>query len=241
MINNIFRGLGEQQDSPVSIQSPFYLSPKEGLKAYNYDPDKARELLEGAGFKYNNKGQLLDAEGNRVRFTLITNSGNKIREAMGAQVKQDLSKIGIQVDFNPIAFGTLVDKLSNTLDWECHLLGITGANEPNSGANTWSPNGGLHAFNQTPPEGQPPLEGREVTDWEEEIGNLYVQGARELDEAKRQEIYAESQRLAQDYVPFIYLVNPYSLGAVRNTIKGIEFSALGGAYWNIHELEITED
>jgi len=37
---------------------------------------------------------------------------------MGAQVRQDLSKIGIQVDYNPINFNTLTDKLSNSLDWE---------------------------------------------------------------------------------------------------------------------------
>jgi peptide/nickel transport system substrate-binding protein len=91
MINNTFRGLGEPQNSPISVQNPYYLSSKEGLKTYDYNPEKAKELLLKAGFKYN-KGQLLDAEGNHVRFNLITNAGNKIREAMGAQIKQDLSK-----------------------------------------------------------------------------------------------------------------------------------------------------
>ncbi len=240
MINNTFQGLGQPQNSPLSVQSPYYLSPEEGLKTYDYDLDKARKLLLGAGFKYNTKDQLLDSDGNRVRFTLITNSGNEIREAMGAQIKRDLSNIGIQVDFNPIAFNTLVDKLSNTLDWECHLLGFTGGVEPNDGANIWLPEGGLHSFNQAPLPGQPPLVGRVVADWESEIGQLYIKGAQELNEAKRKAIYAETQQITQEYLPFIYLVNPLSLAAIRDHVQGVEYSALGGALWNIYELRIAE-
>lgn len=241
MIDNIFRGLGETQNSPISVQSPFYFSPEEGLKVYDYNLDKARELLKSAGFKSDPQGRLLDADGNRVRFTLITNAGNKVREAMGAQIQQDLSKIGIQVDFVPLAFNALVNELTNTLDWDCHLLGFTGGNEPNSGANIWSVDGGLHSFNQKPQVGQPPIEGREVADWEEEIEQLYIQAARELNQAERKEIYAETQRITQEYLPFIYLVNPYSLAAVRDHIKGIEYSALGGAFWNLEELKIAEE
>jgi len=240
MINNIFRGLGELQNSPLSVQSPYYISPKEGLKVYDYNPEKAKELLLGAGFKYNEQGQLFDDQGNRVSFTLITNAGNKIREAMGSQVMQDLSKIGIQVDFNPIAFGVLVDKLSNSLDWECYLLGFTGGVEPNDGANLWSPEGGLHSFNQKPQKGQQAITGREMPDWEQKIGELYIQAAGELDEAKRKAIYAQTQQITQEYLPMIYLVNPLAMSAVRDRIQGIEYSALNGALWNIHELKLTE-
>ncbi|HEY9651005.1 MAG TPA: ABC transporter substrate-binding protein, partial [Coleofasciculaceae cyanobacterium] len=240
MINNIFRGLGEPQNSPISVQSPYYLSPKEGLKTYEHNPEKAKQLLKEAGFKYDNQGQLFDAKGNRVRFTLITNAGNKIREAMGAQIKQDLAAIGIQVDFNPIAFGVLVDKLSNSLDWECYLLGLSGGVEPNDGANVWSPEGGLHSFNQKPQAGQEPIKGQEIYDWEAEIGRLYIKGAGELDEAKRKEIYAETQRITQEYLPVIYLVNPLSLAAVRDRVQGIKPSAIGGVLWNLYELKVTQ-
>ncbi|BAY09086.1 ABC transporter substrate-binding protein [Calothrix sp. NIES-2098] len=240
MINNTFRGLGQPQDSPISVQSPYYLSPKEGLKVYNYNLDKARQLLIKAGFKYNEKNQLIDTQGNNVRFTLLTNAGNKIREAMGSQIKRDLSKIGIQVDFTPLAWNTYTDKLSNSLDWEASLLGLTGGLEPNDGANVWSPEGGLHMFNQKPQAGQKPIQGWEVAPWEARIGELYIQAARELDEPKRKAIYADTQRLAQEYLPFIHLVNAYSMSAVRNRFEGIKFSGLGGAFWNIHEIKIVD-
>lgn len=242
MINNTFQGLGVPQNSPIYIQSPYYLSPEEGLPTYEYNLAKAKELLQSAGFQYNAANQLLDAEGNRVRFTLITNAGNSIREAIGSQIRQDLAQIGIQVDFQPIAFNTLVAKMDNSLDWEALMLGFGGAGvEPDGGRNIWSPDGQLHAFNQKPGEGEAQLEGREVADWENEIYQLYVQGGQELDDAKRKEIYAEAQRLVQQYVPFIYLVNPLSLSAVRNRIEGVQYSALGGSLWNIHELRLTEE
>ena len=241
LLNNIYRGLGELQNSPISVQSPYYLSPKAGLKVYNYAPDKAKELLRGAGFKYNNRGQLTDADGNRVRFTLISQAGNRTVDAIGSQIKQDLSKIGIQVDFNPIDFAVMVDKITNTLEWESYFGLITGGVEPYSGANVWSPDGGFHPFNQKPQPGQPPIEGREVADWEAEIGRLYIEGGRELDEAKRKEIYAETQRLAQEYLPFIHLVNPLALAAIRDRVEGTKFSALGGTLWNIYELKEAKE
>ncbi len=241
MINNSLQGLGELQTSPISVQSPYYISPKEGLKVYDYNLERSKQLLRQAGFRYNDKEQLLDAEGNRVRFTLITNAENKTRVAFGAQIKQDLSKIGIQVDFNPIAFNTLVDKLANTLDWECYLLGFTGGVEPNDGANVWSPDGGLHSFNQKPQPGQAPLEGREVYDWEAEIGRLYIEGAREVDEAKRKAIYAETQRITQEYLPMIYLVNGLSMSGVRDRVQNVKYNALGGVVWNMYELKVVDN
>lgn len=241
MLNNIFQGLGEPQNSPIPLQSPYYLSPQAGLKVYDHDLARARELLRQAGFEFNAAGQLLDPEGNRVRFNLITNAGNKIREAMGAQIKQDLSQLGIQVDFAPIAFNTLVEKLTTSLDWDCYLLGFTGGGiEPNSGANVWLPEGGLHTFNQNPRPGQPPIEGRQVSDWEQRIGELYIRGAQELEESKRQAIYAEAQQIIQENLPFIYLINPLSFEAVRDRVQGVQFSALGGALWNVYELKLTE-
>lgn len=239
MIANTFRGLGAKIDSPLTSQSPYYLPPEAGLPVYNYDPEKAKQLLLEAGFRYNDRNELLDADGNRVRFTLLTNAENTIRVSMAAQIKQDLAKIGIQVDFTPIAFSALVDKLGNTLDWECHLLGFTGGVEPNSGFNIWSPDGSLHSFNQKPLPNQPPIEGRQVADWEQKIGDLYIQGAQELDEDKRREIYGQTQIIAQEQLPFIHLATELLMSAVRNTIQGVQFSDLEGALWNLYEIQVT--
>ena len=240
MINNIYRGIGEPQHSPISVQSPYYLSPEEGLRTYSYDTDRAKELLQSAGFRYNDAGQLLDADGNRVRFTLLAGAGSQTGEAIGVQVKRDLDAIGMQVDFLPIAFNTLIDKLDTTLDWDCVLISFTGGVEPNGGANFWQPDGRLHMFNLAAQASQSPIEGRVVQDWEAEIGRLYTQGAQELDEAARKEIYGRTQQIAQEYLPCIYMVNPLSMSAIRNRLKGVQYSALGGTLWNIYQLQLVD-
>lgn len=232
MINNIYRGLGEAQKSYISVQSPYF---NQEIKGYDYNPEKSKEFLLKSGFSYDQKGQLFDAEGKEVSFNLITNAGNRIREAMGSQIKQDLSKIGIKVNFTPIDFNVLVDKLDNTLEWDCHLLGLTGGNEPHA-PNVWFTEGELHLFNQ----GKKDITDRQVSDWEKEIEKLSIAGARELNEEKRKEIYGKIQQIVEDQLPFIHLVNPYSLYGAKNKIQGIEYSALGGAFWNFEKLKIKQ-
>ncbi|MEN9218473.1 MAG: hypothetical protein Q6J33_05630, partial [Gloeomargarita sp. DG_2_bins_126] len=59
-------------------------------------------------------------------------------------------------------------------------------------------------------------------------------------ERQRKAIYAEFQRLTQEELPFIYLVNNLDLKAVRNRVKGIAFSPLSGPLWNLPHLELQD-
>ena len=237
MLNNIFRGLGEMQNSQIAPQSPYSAEPD--LPVYDFDVAKAKELLLSAGFNYEGD-QLVDADGNPVRFTLQTNVGNDIREAAGAQIKQNLSLIGIKVDFQPMDFNKLITLIGDSLRWDAIVLGFGAGEEPNSSANLWLADGGLHLFNQQP-AGAPPLPGREIYPWEREISDLYVQAAQELDETKRKALYTETQELVQENLPFIHLVGQYSMSAVRDKIENVKYTALGGTLWNIYELKITQN
>ncbi|MBD2056750.1 ABC transporter substrate-binding protein [Oculatella sp. FACHB-28] len=240
MINNIFRGISKPQDSPISVQSPYYLSPEQGLKVYDYDLDKARQLLQSVGFSFNAEGQLFDADGNRVRFSFLTNSGNEIREAIGSQIRADLAQIGIQVDFRPISFNTLITRVTTTRDWECFMIGFTGGIDPHSGANLWTSKGGSHMFNLGPQPGEPQITGWQPNDWELEIDRLFTAGARELDESKRQEIYGNFQRIVQEQLPVIHLIHEIALVAVRDRIQGLKYTGLPSwGLWNIQELKVT--
>jgi peptide/nickel transport system substrate-binding protein len=242
MINNIFRGISEPQDSPISVQSPYYLSPEQGLKVYDYDLDKAKQLLQSVGFQFNAEGQLLDADGNRVRFSFLTNSGNEIREAIGSQIRADLAQLGIQVDFRPINFNTLITRVTTTRDWECFMIGFTGSIEPHSGANLWTSKGGSHMFNLAPQPGEPQIIGWQPNDWELEIDRLFTAGARELDEAKRQEIYGKFQQIVQEQLPVIHLVHEIAIVAVRDRIQGLKYTGLPSwGLWNIQELKVVEE
>ena len=241
MTNNIYRGLGAPQYSPIPVTSPFYLSPEEGLKIYNYDPEKAKKLLLSAGFKYNQNGELLDSEGNQVEFTLLSSAGRKVREQMATQINQDLAKLGIKINMQFLSFNTYVRKLSLSKDWEVYLGGFTGGSiEPHGGYNIWSVNGRLHTFNQGPQPGDEKIEGWKVNDWEQQIDDLYIQASQVFDEDKRKEFYGQAQQIIADELPFIYMVNPLEFDAIRNRIKGINYTELGGGFWNLYELQISD-
>jgi peptide/nickel transport system substrate-binding protein len=236
---NLFRGLGVVQNSPISVQSPFTL--KEGLRVYNYDPQNSKNLLKKAGFKYDDRGQLLDSEGNRVRFTLLTNANNLTRVAIGAQIRQDLAGIGIQVDYNPLNFNVLIDKINGGRDWDAHIIGFTGGIEPHGLANLWMTSGGSHSFNLNQQVGQSKIQGYAANEWEKEIDRLFIQGAQELDREKRKKIYGEFQKLVQEQLPVIHLVNDSAIMAVRNRVKGLKYSGLPSwGLWNIQELRIEK-
>ena len=75
---------------------------------------------------------------------------------------------------------------------------------------------------------------------EKEIDRLYIAAARELDEAKRKQIYGEFQQLVQDQLPVIHLVNDRALMAVRDRISGLKYTGLPSwGLWNIFELKVT--
>ncbi len=240
MTNNIYRGLGIQQNSPIYPASPYFFSPAAGLKVYEYNPEKAKTLLLDAGFTYNSQGALLDSDGHRVEFTLLVKAEEKTRVDMAAQIQQNLSEIGIKANLQTLNFNSILDRLAQG-NWECYVGGFAGGSlEPHSGFNIWSSSGRLHQFNQGPQPGDSPLYNWQVSDWEKEIDQLFIEGARELDETKRQAIYAKFQQIVQEQLPFFYLVNQLSLDAVRDRIQGIQYSALGGAFWNIYEEQIVD-
>jgi peptide/nickel transport system substrate-binding protein len=242
MKNNIYLGLGAPQYSPIPVQSPFYFSPEEGLKTYEYNPEKSKQLLTDAGFYYNESGQLYDADGNRVRFTLLVSSGKKVREQMATQINQDLGKLGIKVDPLFLSFNTYVERLSQSRNWDAYLGGFTGGSgvEPHGGYNIWSVNARLHTFNQGPQPGEGKIEGWTVSDWEREIDRIFVEASQEFDTDKRKALYSRFQQIVAEEVPFLYMVNPLSFEAIRDRVEGIQYTPLGGGFWNLYELDIKE-
>jgi peptide/nickel transport system substrate-binding protein len=239
MKTSIYQGIGDLQDSPLDSGNPFYLAPEKGGRAYNYDPELSKKLLKEGGFKYNAKGELLDAENNRVQFVLLVKSEEKARVSVAAQIQQDLTQLGMKVDMQVLAFNSVIKRLTSR-NWECYVGGFGGGGvEPNSSSNIWKSNGSLHQFNQGPQEGDPPISGWEVTEWEKQIDRLFAAGTRELDDEKRRVFYDKFQVIAQEQLPFIHLVNPLVLEAVRDRIENVQYSPSGGAFWNLYELKVA--
>ncbi|MEO1428663.1 MAG: ABC transporter substrate-binding protein [Cyanobacteria bacterium J06633_8] len=233
---NIYQGIGELQHSPIAVQSPYYLSPAQGLKTYSYNPQKAKQLLTKAGFQYDSQQQLLDKDNNPVQFNILVKSEDQTRVATAVQIQQDLKQIGIQANLQTLSFNTVLQKILAKRDWDCYVGAFeSGIFEPNIIALFWTSNGSFHMFNQGSKSKKRPIIGWKVNDWEKEIDELFQEGAKEADENKRKQIYAEFQQIVAEQLPVFFLVNPISLQAVRNRVENVEYSAVGGLLWNIDE------
>ena len=235
MVFNIANGIGAPLFTPESLNS-IYLNKK--LKPYDKDINKSKELLKKSGFYTDKKGKLYDKYGHRVEFDLYTNAGNTEREAIGVMVKQDLEDLGMKVNFKPIEFNSLVNKLVSTFDWDMVIMGLTGSPlEPNGGKNVWLSDGRLHMFNmRTPEEGKAKL-----LQWEKELDYLYTQGALATKFEDRKKYYDKYQEIVYNEKPMIYIYSPVIIMAIRDKFKNIYPSNLGGLTHNIEEIYIGGD
>lgn len=230
MVLNIANGIGEPLFTPESLNS-IYLN--KNLKPYDKNITKSKELLKKSGFYTDKKGRLLDKDGNRVEFNLYTNAGNTEREAIGVMIKQDLEDLGMKVNFKPIEFNSLVNKLVSTFDWDMVIMGLTGSPlEPNGGKNVWLSDGRLHMFNmRTEEEGKAGL-----LTWEKELDEMMNKGALVTKFEDRKKYYDKYQEIIYTQKPMIYIYSPISIVAVRNKFKNIYPTSLGGVIHNIEEI-----
>lgn len=231
MVFNIANGIAQPLFTPESLNS-IYLN--KNLKPYEKNLNKSREYLKKSGF-YLKDGKLYDKEGNRVEFDLYTNAGNTEREAIGVMVKQDLEELGMKVNFKPIEFNSLVNKLVSTFDWDMVIMGLTGSPlEPNGGKNVWLSDGRLHMFNMRTPE-----EGRAgILPWEKELDYCYNQGALATKFEDRKKFYDRYQEIIYNQKPMIYIYSPVIITAIRKKFKNVYPSSLNGMLHNLEEIYI---
>lgn len=232
LVLNVLSGVGQPLFSPESPSS--LVSNEIVAKGHSHDIELAKEFLRSGGYWWDKNGALHDKKGNRVEFELLTNAGNTPREATGVSIKEDLAQLGIKANFKPIEFNSLVNRISNSLDWDTIILALTGNPiEPNSGKNVWESTGALHIFNKrNEGETAPPLP------FERELDEIFNKGALELDFAKRKKIYGRYQEIIYEQKPMLYLYSPINIVAVRKTLGNIFPTQLGGVLWNIEEIYI---
>ena len=234
IVLNIANGIGEPLFTAESLNSIFL---NTNLKPYDKDLNKSRELLKKSGFYWDKQGRLYDKFNNRVEFDMLTNAGNTEREAIGVMIKQDLEDLGMKVNFKPIEFNSLVNKLVNTLDWDMVIMGFTGSPlEPNGGKNVMMSDGTLHVYNMR-------LEKDKNSpryDFEKKIDEMFIKGALATKFEDRKKYYDEYQKIIYDEKPFIYIYSPTVIVAIRDKFKNIFPTSLGGVTYNIEEIYICE-
>lgn len=231
MVNNVANGLASPLFTAESLNS-IYLN-KNLANNYPRDLNKAKESLKKSGF-YWKKGVLYDKNNHKVEFDLYTNAGNTEREAIGVMVKQDLEDLGMQVNFKPIEFNSLVNKLVNSLDWDLVIMGLTGSPlEPHNGKNVWYSTGSLHLFNQ-----RPSGKALDRFGWEEKLDKIIDEASLKITFNDRKKLYDEYQKIIYEEKPIVYLYSPIRVTAIRKKFKNIFPSPLAGVTYNLDEIYI---
>jgi len=204
VIKGVLLGLGEPISSPYK---PGTRWNNPNLTPYPYNPSKALELLQEAGFKKNNDGILM-RNGKPLKFEIITNQ-NKQREMTAVVIQKRLQEIGVEVSIRVIEWASFVNRFIKTGDFDVVVLGWSLSLDPDQ-YNIW------HSSQQGP--GQFNFLGYS----NKNVDKLLELGRKELNVSKREKIYHKFSKYLLEDSPIIYLYAGYGLSAVHKRVKGIK-------------------
>ncbi len=225
----VFHGHAQPAAGPFSPANKFWFNSK--LTPPVYSPDAALKALQDEGFRMEN-GTLKDKDGNAVVFSIITNAGNKYRERMAVLIQDDLQKIGIHVNVVTLDFPSLIERMTQSFDYEAIILGLTNVDlDPNGEMNVWLSSSENHQWN--------PQQKAPETAWEAEIDRLMRLQASASDAKKRKEAFDRVQEIVVEEEPFIFLINKNALSAVSPAVHGASPVILSPqTYWNAEWLTV---
>jgi peptide/nickel transport system substrate-binding protein len=194
--------------------------------------ERARELLRSDGYKWNSTGQLLDAGGQPVEFSIITSSSNSQRMKMATLLQDDLAHLGMQVHIVPLEFRALIDRVFQSFNYDAAIMALGGGDaDPNPEMNVWAYSGTSHLWHLG--ETQP------ATDWERELDQLMQQQMVTLDYARRKKLYDRAQQLIAENLPFIFLGTPNILAGANSRVGNFHPAVLDPyTLWNSDELYV---
>ena len=197
------------------------------------DVAAAARLLSASGF-HKSGSVLYDGGNHAVKFSILTNAGNRARQKMATLIQQDLAAVGMQVNVVTLDFPALIDRLMHTQDYQACLLGLMNVDtDPNAMMNQWMSSSANHQWN--------PAEKTPATPWEAEIDQAMRAQASSMVQAERKKSMDRVQQIVADQQPFIYLVYPNALYAVSPRLAGVQPVVMQpGLVWNIANIRVQE-
>jgi ABC-type transport system substrate-binding protein len=229
MVRFILYGHGLQSTGLFTPQMWFF---NQDIKPFAYDPDKARALLAEAGWKPGPDG-ILQKNGERFSFTLITNNGNEVRRDIATLTQDGLKKLGIEVKVELYEWAVFLKNHINKGDFDAMVLG-------------WSLGNGYDQFqiwhsSQTNPEQL------NVVGYKSEKADRLLDDIRqEYNREKIIRMAGDLQRTIYEDQPYLFLYVPEGTSVMwkdayrirRPDGKGgwidspVEMTKAGWAYWS---------
>ncbi len=204
IIRNVLFGAATPLEAPMASTLVGYAR----IGGYSYDPNRARQMLIDGGTPHL-----------QLRFMYPT--GRSMQEALAAQLAQAVA-------------GNLRDAGVDTelvgADWPSFLAATAVAEDKGTAH--------MHLFNWAPAfldasqqmtqfvRSHWPPQGLATSHyWNPKVELLVGQAARERDDQKRLDEYAEAQRIVWDDAPWLFLWSPSSVMVHSARLKGISMSA----------------
>lgn len=199
IIDTVFSGMAVPLYGAVTPGNRTWYSAS--APKYPYDPGRARQLLSSIGLADRNAdGTLEDASGRAVRFSILTQRGNSIRERTAAMLQEHLRQVGIGIDVVPLDIGGMINRWTRA-DYDAIYFGTQASStDPALNADQWYSSGSFHVWH--------PHQEKPSTEWEARIDELMRRQAVSRSLAERQRLFAEVQRIVGEELPAIYFVAP---------------------------------
>ncbi|MGG4409135.1 ABC transporter substrate-binding protein [Niallia taxi] len=185
IVNQLLKGEGEIVDGPYTSVSPYL---DKDLATYTYDPEKAKQLLEEAGWDFDKT------------IDFVVPIGNKVREQSADIIAQNLEAIGIKLNTTTYDFPTIMSK-AKAGEFDLLLMGFTNTIDPDV-TTVYGSNATSNYTNYSNPE----------------VDKLLLAGKQEPDTEKRKEIYNELQAIWSKELPVFTLYSDYDFGAISKDV-----------------------
>ena len=173
---------------------------------YDYNPEKARQLLEQAGYPLIN--------GTRFHLTMKTSTEGSTR-LLAAVLQQQLSDVGITLDIRTFEFATFFSDVTHGAFQLYSLRWIGGNEDPDIfeyafHSAKFTPNGANRSFYSNP-----------------DLDALINQARSQLDQNLRKQLYAQVQQILAEDLPYITLWYYDNVVVHTRRVTGIELNPSG--------------
>lgn len=222
IVEEVGYGQGQVAHGPVSPLSWAY---SDDMPRFEYDPDRARELLAEAGWEEGPDG-ILVRDGERFSFTIKTNSGNQIREDIAVIIQSYLKDVGIEVKTEFVEWGAFLDQINPpNWDFDAIILGWALGTDPDPRA-IWHSDEIEQGLNYTGFS-------------REDVDELIDQNVYFVDQDERAEALQEIFKIIAEEQPYSFLYYPNDLWALPTNLEGFTHHPRI-AYYKPHEWYFTE-
>lgn len=185
LVNELLRGTGVIVNSPYTPINNYH---NPDVPVYEYNPEKAKQLLAEAGW-----------DENRV-LNYVVPTGNFIREQAASIIVENLKAVGIKANITMLDFPTTMER-ARTGQFDLLSMGFTFTYDPDY-TSLFGKDQTYNFMRYDSPKSD----------------ELLLRGKTEADPAKRKEIYDELQVLWQNELPLLHLYSDTDLIAVSKEV-----------------------